>query len=295
MDSKDTKATVGRESTHAHLCDYFDERTNYWHTLYGGGTFINRHMIDRKNTVLSMLDQISNGRRLKVLDLGCGAGILTQCILRMGHSVVSLDCSANMLRQMMQSLNGSHTEAFLGAVRSLAADTCFPDKHFDVIVCVGVIQYQLNEDLLIKEISRLLKSGGFCVFSLPNLLSINHLTDPIYLFRALRRIWTRGFVRKDKCAGNTGAFRFVGEPDDSRPYNKKYLQWEIRRPIEKYGMVLQTAVGLGYGPLTLMTKDIFPETLSILISKTLTNLLQHNVLSWLSCFANRWVFLAQKA
>src|SRR6516165_5579456 len=117
---------------------------------------------------------------------------MARSILQRGHSVVGLDCSENMLRKMMQSLNGNHTLAFLGAVRGIVADTCFPDGHFDLIVCVGVIQYQLNEELLIKEIGRLLKSGGFCVFSLPNLLTINHLTDPIYVLRALRRIWTRG-------------------------------------------------------------------------------------------------------
>jgi ubiquinone/menaquinone biosynthesis C-methylase UbiE len=206
---------------------------------------------------------------------------------------VALDFSQNMLQKLYLSLRDKRPQ-LLGAVRALGTATCFRGEQFDLILCAGVLQYQRDEELLIKEISRLLKRGGFCIFTLPNLLSVNHLTDPIYYVRSLRRLWARCLLRKEEYASNSGWFRFFGPRGDSRVYNKQYMSWEVSRRIQKYGLALQESVGLGYGPLTFGEREILPESWSILLSDQLTALSRKSFLRWLRYCANRWVFAAQR-
>jgi len=132
------------------------------------------------------------------------------------------------------------------------------------------------------------------MFTLPNLLTVAHLTDPVYFVRLLHRIWDRFPGRKAKPTIGTGSFRLVAQQTESQPYNRKFLKWEIARPVQKHGMVVRRIVGYGYGPFTFMEKDVFSDSFSILFSEMVTNLSRQRILAWFSYFANRWVFLVQK-
>jgi ubiquinone/menaquinone biosynthesis C-methylase UbiE len=289
-----SESSCGNESRIT-LRDYFEQRADYWHSVYSGNGFMNCHMKERKSRVLSLVDEISKGRELTILDLGCGAGVLAQSLLDRGHHVVGLDCSQSMLNRMMHSLNENQQRTLLGVVRSPADNTCFPDAQFNVIVCVGVIQYQIHAENVIREISRLLKNGGFCIFTLPNLLCVNHLTDPLYLGRSVHRLWSRLLVRNERHSGETGLYRILGEhPTESKVYNKKYVRWEVRRKFEMHGLILRQVAGFGYGPFTFLGKEVLSEAVTFRISEQLTHLSRFALFQWLSYFANRWVFLAQK-
>jgi SAM-dependent methyltransferase len=279
---------------HLGVREYFDRTADYWHSVYDGGGFLNRHMDERRTIILSIVDQVSYGRRLRVLDLGCGTGVLVQYLLQRGHSVAGLDISENMLRKMADSLHGAHGASFVGGIRGLVSDTCFADAQFDVIVCSGVIQYQVEEDRTLHEICRLLKDDGFCVFTLPNLLCIGHLADPVYFFRSVRRLWTRHFTRTEKPASKTGIYSLVGPPTESKLYSKKYVKSEVGPQIEQHGMVLRKTVGFGFGPVTFLEREILPDRLTSFLSERLTRLSQRRLFGGLSYLANRWVFLAQK-
>lgn len=284
---------IGTGST-AVIQEFFDKTTDYWDTLYDGTTFLHRHMRKRKAIVLAEVEQISRGRPLTVLDLGCGTGALTRSLLERGHRVAAVDCAGNMLTRLRRCTKGSAGDHLLGAIQACVSATPFPDSQFDLVVCVGVIQYQQNEDEVLTEISRVMQTDGYCVLTVPNLLTVTHLTDPIYGLRFFKRLWTRVFLKSEPGASVHGAFRVVGDHGGVQPHNKKYPEWEIVSALSRHRLKLQKTIGYGFGPLTLLGREFLPERISIRLSNAFDSVARRRRMRWLAYLSNRWVFVVQK-
>jgi 2-polyprenyl-3-methyl-5-hydroxy-6-metoxy-1,4-benzoquinol methylase len=237
--------------------------------------------------------RISNGRSLNVLDLGSGSGVLTRDLLQMGHSVVALDLSENMIRTLSRSIPANASGRFVGATIGSANTVCFRKEAFDVVLCVGVIQYQLHPETVFDEISRLLRPGGSCVFTVPNQLSLHHLLDPWCSVRYIYRVAAR------QCA-KAGLWLDSSELALKRStyttdiYERRYFRREIPSLFEKQPLMIRKTIGFGYGPLTLSNKPVLPERLSIALSRALTHLSRLRAFSWLSVLVNRWVIVVEK-
>ncbi len=94
-------------------------------------------------------------KRIKILDLGCGEGVLVEEYKNRKYDILGLD------------LNYESNYV----IRGDATDTQFPDNLFDLVLCLDVIEhlYPEQQDKLIKEIDRILKPNGKIIFSIPNL------------------------------------------------------------------------------------------------------------------------------
>lgn len=97
---------------------------------------------------------------MKVLDAGCGSGIVTRYLasLNRNASVVGIDAAAKRLEQTRTaSLNAKNIEF-------IASDLCkipFADSSFDIIVCRYVLQHTSRQSPeILSELYRCLKPGG---------------------------------------------------------------------------------------------------------------------------------------
>lgn len=271
--------------------DFFTSTCDYWHHLYDGDSFHSLHMADRKRIALELVSKYANGRKLRVLDLGCGTGILTMSLLREGHSVAALDCSRQMLDKVDESVKEADSGTFLGSYLRNVSDTSFDDESFDAILCIGVFQYQLNDADLLREISRILKRGGFCIATFPNLLRLNYLLDPYYYVKFLGR------AARIMLAGTTGhgdakPGALSGEVSETRPYDKKYFLWQASSAIRKQNLAIPEIVGFGYGPLTFLNRQITKDERAIKFSDRINRLAKGT--SFLNPVSNRWVFVMRK-
>jgi SAM-dependent methyltransferase len=111
--------------------------------------------------VLSLLGDVE-GRR--VLDVGCGAGPLSALLVARGASVVGFDASPAMVRLARQRLG---PDAAL-LVADLRAPLPFRGGEFDVAVASLVLHYLEDWSGPLRELRRVLASGGRLV------LSVNH-------------------------------------------------------------------------------------------------------------------------
>tara|TARA_R110000772_G_scaffold124985_11_gene231632 strand:+ start:929 stop:1648 length:720 start_codon:yes stop_codon:yes gene_type:complete len=100
------------------------------------------------------------------LDLGCGSGVLTQLLAEKGVTISAMDGSPAMLREARKKVESSspHAKFILGDVQDLS---CFKEGEFDGILCSSVIEYVAAPDVLLTEISRVLKKKGILIISLP--------------------------------------------------------------------------------------------------------------------------------
>lgn len=118
----------------------------------------------RKKTVLELIDK-SKG---KVLDVGCGPGIMVKELVEMGYLFWGVDASSGMIDQCQN--NFGQTKDLHFSVGD-ATDLKFSDKFFDLVICMGVIDRIEKYELAIKEMMRVIKKDGMLIITFPNLYS----------------------------------------------------------------------------------------------------------------------------
>lgn len=106
----------------------------------------------------ALLQPALNGKRLRVLDVGCGTGFLLGYLQRypLDGEVVGIDISPYALRFCRQ--RGANALSIAGATQ-----LPFPTSSFDLIICIDTIQHltPAGADLVaMKEFARLLRPGG---------------------------------------------------------------------------------------------------------------------------------------
>lgn len=101
-----------------------------------------------------------------LLDVGCGGGLLAEEFARLGCQVTGIDPS-------IQSLNTARTHAQQSGLHIIYQEGTgenlpFPDASFDLVTCCDVLEHVKNLDLVIQEISRVLKPEGLFFYDTIN-------------------------------------------------------------------------------------------------------------------------------
>lgn len=129
------------------ISDYFDKRALTWDsTTDKPGT---------KHVAVATLAGVGQG--LRVLDLGCGTGIMTQAYLTCGAlEVVALDASPEMIKRA-QAKHASEKRVSFVCADALAYEDAQP---FDVIVVYNAYPHFLDKPALVAKAASLLAPRG---------------------------------------------------------------------------------------------------------------------------------------
>ncbi len=110
-------------------------------------------------------------KNTKVLDVGCGAGFLSNELAKQGLQVTGVDLSEESLKVAAKH---DHTNSVVYQSAD-AYHLPFPDATFDVLTAMDFLEHVENPDLVIKEFSRVLKPGGLFIFHTFNRNPLAHL------------------------------------------------------------------------------------------------------------------------
>jgi SAM-dependent methyltransferase len=107
--------------------------------------------------VWSLLDSLAPGR---ALDAACGTGRHARRLVELGHQVLGVDLTPEMLEQAAADLPRA---SFLAAdLRAIPA----ADQHFDVVVCGLALSHLADLRAGVAELARVLRPGGRLVVSI---------------------------------------------------------------------------------------------------------------------------------
>jgi len=111
-------------------------------------------------------DQLRPLKGLTALDVGCGAGIVTESLARMGAAATGLDASDDAIAaaRLHAGDSGLDIDYCAGSAEALAEE----GRTFDLITALEVVEHVADVDLFLGALARLLKPGGLLVFSAPN-------------------------------------------------------------------------------------------------------------------------------
>jgi len=133
---------------------------------------------------------------LRILDLGCGSGIIASCLSHISAQTVGVDRDMTLLRFARSYRPDMSTLHFSAGS---AANLPYLSNLFDVVLCAQVYEHVDDQAALAREVWRVLKPGGICLFSGPNRLAVieEHYWLPFlsWLPRALANLYMRIFRR----------------------------------------------------------------------------------------------------
>lgn len=161
----------------------------------------------------------------KVLDVGCGGGLLSEAMAQRGASVTGIDMGqANIDTAKLHALeSGLKIDYQLIAVEELAAKQ---PESFDLVTCLEMLEHVPNPESIIQACYRLVKPGGKVIFS-----TINR-NPKSYLFAIV---------------GAEYVLRMV--PTGTHDYSKFIKPSELSRWARSAGLDTIGMTGLVYNPI----------------------------------------------
>ena len=176
---------------------------------------------------LDWIDGIAPLKGQRVLDVGCGGGILADAMARKGADVLGIDLAEKSLKvAQLHALEAGTSQITyrLVAAEALAAE--MPD-HFDVVTCMEMLEHVPDPASVVQACARLAKPGGWVFFS-----TINR-NPKSFLMAILGAEYVLNLV-----------------PRGTHEYARLLRPSELARFCRDAGLDMQQSCGLQYNPLS---------------------------------------------
>lgn len=156
---------------------YKSVKGSYYEDLHLAGHKSQSWFYESREAYLLAFSRLKKGDR--VLDVGCGSGMVTRKIAeKVGCRVIGLDVSQSCIQHANQhspSL-GEASGYVLGSVEELP----FQKGSFDVIIFSHVIEHIHSPTDVLHTLSRALKKGGSLIITTPNYRSLWPLAEKVF-------------------------------------------------------------------------------------------------------------------
>mgnify|MGYP003636185363 FL=1 len=103
----------------------------------------------------------------KVIDVGCGGGLLSEALARRGAEVTGIDLAEASIAVAREHAGASGLAIDYQCVATEAMAQRAP-KSFDVVCCLEMLEHVPDPEAIIKACADLLRPGGLAVFSTLN-------------------------------------------------------------------------------------------------------------------------------
>ncbi len=176
---------------------------------------------------LDWIDGIAPLKGQRVLDVGCGGGILADAMARKGADVLGIDLAEKSLKvAQLHALEAGTSQITyrLVAAEALAAE--MPD-HFDVVTCMEMLEHVPDPASVVQACARLAKPGGWVFFS-----TINR-NPKSFLMAILGAEYVLNLV-----------------PRGTHEYARLLRPSELARFCRDAGLDMQQSCGLQYNPIS---------------------------------------------
>ena len=104
----------------------------------------------------------------RVLDVGCGGGILSDAMARRGANVLGIDLASKPLK--VAQLHAMEAGTASVSYREVAAEALAAESPaaFDVVTCMEMLEHVPDPSSIVRACSALVKPGGWVFFSTIN-------------------------------------------------------------------------------------------------------------------------------
>jgi 2-polyprenyl-6-hydroxyphenyl methylase/3-demethylubiquinone-9 3-methyltransferase len=175
---------------------------------------------------LNYIDKLVGLQGKRVLDVGCGGGILSESMHFKGADVTGIDLGEKALNvaKLHQLESGAKVQYQLISVEQLAAEQL---SSFDVVTCMEMLEHVPDPAAIVAACARLVKPGGSVFFS-----TINR-NPKAYLFAVIGAEYVLNML-----------------PKGTHDYAKFIKPSELSAWVRNAGLTVSGMRGMSYNPIT---------------------------------------------
>ncbi|MEP6714281.1 MAG: class I SAM-dependent methyltransferase [Terriglobia bacterium] len=222
---------------------FFDQRAAAYDREYDDESPGGYALRIRRRKVMDLFD----GDGGKVLDVGCGPGMMASEVLRRDCEFWGVDPSENMI-DICRSRFGTVKRAHF--VIADALNLGLPDASFDLVMCMGVMDALQDRQLAVREMIRVLKPGGTLIITFTS-QSSPYAVWKRNIFYPLVSVWHRLLA---KIQGKPGPVLQLGGKTRSH-----YSERSAGELIESEGPAIVASERFYYNPFLSPIDEIFPR------------------------------------
>lgn len=161
----------------------------------------------------------------KILDIGCGGGILSEPLARMGANVTAIDASDQAIRVAQEHAQESGLN--IEYICSNAEELADSKRVFDVVLCMEIVEHVADLHSFITAAGALVKPGGMLFISTINRTIKSYATAIMAAEYVLRMV-----------------------PVGTHEWKKFVKPSEISDALRAGAMNIEEIVGCSYNPLS---------------------------------------------
>jgi 2-polyprenyl-6-hydroxyphenyl methylase/3-demethylubiquinone-9 3-methyltransferase len=201
----------------------FEQVAHQWWDLTGD--FKPLHQINplRRQFIIQHCSELFNK---KIIDVGCGGGILTESLVQLGAQVTGIDMGQEPLN--IAKLHALETGVDVTYEKIPAEEKAhLHSEEYDIVTCMEMLEHVPDPSSIIKACSQLVKPDGYVFFSTLN------KTIKSYLFAILAAEKVLKLV-----------------PDGTHDHDKFIKPSQLIAWAEENGLKCIDATGIHYNPIT---------------------------------------------
>jgi len=176
---------------------------------------------------LDWIDSIAPLKGCRVLDVGCGGGILADAMARHGADVLGIDLAEKSL--MVAQLHALETNTPNIRYQDISAEDLARERpgEFDVVTCMEMLEHVPDPASVVRACAEMVKPGGWVFFSTLN------RNPKSFLFAIVGAEYVLGLL-----------------PRGTHEYARMIRPSELAADCRRAGLDLQATRGMEYNPLT---------------------------------------------
>lgn len=147
---------------------YFHDRSDYWKNLYHLDGVHPEIIRVRRDVVLAFVDKLGLSPQANVLEIGSGAGLTTVALAQRGYSMTAVDTVDAMVETTRQLATQEGVGQRVVAQQADTNSLPFPDETFELVLAIGVLPWVQAQADSLREMVRVLKSGGSLLVTAQN-------------------------------------------------------------------------------------------------------------------------------
>lgn len=184
-------------------------------------TFLRDHLMDHFDRAPGMRPL----EGLRVLDIGCGGGLVSEPLARLGATVVGIDPSEKNIAAA--AMHAEQMGLKIDYRAETAEDLAAEGATFDVVLALEVVEHVADVDSFVGTCGALVKPGGAAFFATLNRTAAGYLLGIVAAERILR--WL---------------------PAGTHQWSKFLRPAELVRMARRHGLNVRQISGLSYRPLS---------------------------------------------